>query len=71
MLVVRATIVGLEGSCAGKLTFNGLAVENCGIIAAFDNGTVVCLRGHSSIAKRRLKSIYTAWLTHETYEVQG
>jgi len=27
-----------------KLAFNGLAVDTCGIIASFDDGTVACLR---------------------------
>jgi outer membrane protein assembly factor BamB len=27
-----------------KLAFNGLAVDTCGIIASFDDGTVVCLK---------------------------
>ncbi len=27
-----------------KLAFNGLAVDTCGIIASFDDGTVACLK---------------------------
>lgn len=33
-----------EEKFAAELAFNGLAVDTCGIIASFDDGTVACLR---------------------------
>ncbi len=33
-----------ERKFAAKLAFNGLAVDTCGIIASFDDGTVACLK---------------------------
>jgi len=33
-----------EKKFAAELAFNGLAVDTCGIIASFDDGTVACLR---------------------------
>ena len=33
-----------EQKFGAKLAFNGLAVDTCGIIASFDDGTVVCLK---------------------------
>jgi hypothetical protein len=33
-----------EQKFAAKLAFNGLAVDDCGIIATFDDGTVACLK---------------------------
>ena len=33
-----------EKTFDSKLAFNGLAVDTCGIIASFDDGTVVCLK---------------------------
>ena len=33
-----------EKTFDAKLAFNGLAVDTCGIIASFDDGTVACLK---------------------------